>query len=62
MPPNPSVPDIPADWADRDAEGTPYLLGIAAGDTTWRTVVVHEVVRDEGGSLVTANERPVFVE
>lgn len=62
MPANPSVPDIPNDWEARAQEGTPYLLGIASGDTAWRPTVVLPVVTDDTNSTVTAeNGRPVFV-
>lgn len=62
MPPNPSVPDIPPDWAERESDGTPYLLGIAVADTAWRPTIVPEAVTDLTGHLVkAANGRPVFV-
>lgn len=62
MPANPSVPDIPSDWEQKEQDGTPYLLGIAAGDTAWRPVLIVEPVVDEAGAIVTsANARPVFI-
>lgn len=61
--PNPSVPDIPDDWEQKDADGVPYLLGIADSETAWRSTVALSPVTDDGGALITAeNDRPVFVE
>lgn len=61
MPPNPSVPDIPADWPQREADGTPYRLGIIADDTAWIPTVVFPLVTDTAHATVTTlSGRPVF--
>lgn len=55
MPPNPTVPGIPSDWMTRAAQGTPYLLGIAAGDTAWVPTVALPIVTATDTHVVTAN-------
>ena len=56
------VPPVPGDWEVRDAQKIPYVLGILGGDPAWRVAVIHDPVLDEEGDLVTAGDRPVFVE
>ena len=58
--PNNFVPDIPPDWAAKEAQGTPYVLSVTSGSPSWRAVVVLEAVT-VGTDAVTANGRPVFV-
>ena len=55
------VPPVPDDWEEKEAFGTPYLLGIANGSPQWRAVVVLAAVEAENGETVTANDRPVSV-
>lgn len=62
MPNSGPVPSVPDDWDAQEAQGTPYLLGVSDGVPTWRPVVVFDPVYAEDGSLVTADDRPVFTE
>jgi len=56
------VPAVPGDWNVKEAQQVPYVLGVIGGAPAWRSVVVHDPVYDEDGDLVTATDRPVFVE
>lgn len=56
------VPAVPGDWSVKEAQQVPYVLSVHDGEPAWRSVVTHDPVVDAEGDLVTANDRPVFVE
>ena len=62
MPNSGPVPGVPNDWDTKEAQQTPYLLGVIDGVPAWRSVVVSDPVYAESGDLVTVNDRPVFTE